>query len=214
MVAEKAFGYESRDIQSENSVAAFSLFLGGVTQGRSDLLRFTRPPIHIIQPHDIVLTEVAADVHLDQFEGDFSWIGEPMHASNRNLDGLVFVDCADLRVDRDLGRTHHYYPMLGAVEMLPDPRLGGVDLLGVACLPHRDMVTPRRMGPYCDMCAALHPFSPVGIASEDDLDAPDLGRMAFAIARGPPRADSICHRIECMHQPLGKTCAKPVARAS
>ena len=50
--------------------------------------------IDVVQPHDVVLAEVAADLHLDQFERNLAGIGKPMNAPDGDIDRLVFVHVA------------------------------------------------------------------------------------------------------------------------
>src|SRR5437667_9352270 len=75
-------------------------------------------PIDVVEAHDVVLAEIAADLHLDQFERDLARIGEPMNAADRDIDGFVFVHAAHVIAERDLGRSLDYDPMLGAMEVL------------------------------------------------------------------------------------------------
>jgi hypothetical protein len=48
---------------------------------RFDMKRLL-PSIDIIETHDVVLAEIAADLNLDQFQRDFSRIGEPVNAAD------------------------------------------------------------------------------------------------------------------------------------
>jgi len=75
-------------------------------------------PVGVVEPLDVVLAEIAADLHLDQLKRNLSRIGEAMHAADRDVDRLVLMDGADILADRDLGRAPDDDPMLGAVEML------------------------------------------------------------------------------------------------
>src|ERR1044072_3556740 len=62
--------------------------------------------VSVVEALDVVLAEIAADLHLDQLERDFSRIGEAMDAADRDIDRLVLVHGADDD------------PVLGAMEML------------------------------------------------------------------------------------------------
>jgi hypothetical protein len=46
-------------------------------------------PLHtsvdVVQPHDVILPEIAADLHLNQFEANFAGIGKPVNASDRDI---------------------------------------------------------------------------------------------------------------------------------
>ena len=54
------------------------------------------------------------------------------------------------------------------------PRLGRMDRLGLAGLPGRETAKPQRMGAALTYARRYGLFALVGIAGEDDLDAPDL----------------------------------------
>ena len=41
--------------------------------------------IDVVQPHDIVLAEIAADLDLNQFERNLAGIGKPMNASDADI---------------------------------------------------------------------------------------------------------------------------------
>src|SRR5215831_5093010 len=74
--------------------------------------------VDVVEAHDVVLAEIATDLHLDQFERDLAGIGEPMNAADRDIDGFVFVHAAHVIAERDLGRSLDHDPMLGAMEVL------------------------------------------------------------------------------------------------
>ena len=42
--------------------------------------------VDVVEAHDVVLAEIAADLHLDQLERDLAGIGEPMNAADRDID--------------------------------------------------------------------------------------------------------------------------------
>ena len=78
----------------------------------------------VVEAYDVVLAEIAADLHLDQFERDLAGIGEPMDAADRDVDRFVLVDRADVAVDRHFGGALDHDPMLGAMEVLLQRQLG------------------------------------------------------------------------------------------
>jgi hypothetical protein len=68
--------------------------------------------------HDVIFTEIAADLHLDQLERNLARIGEPVNAADRDIDRLVFIHAAHVAAERDLGRSLDDDPMLRAMEVL------------------------------------------------------------------------------------------------
>ena len=76
------------------------------------------PSVDVVEAHDVVLAEIAADLHLDQFERDLAGIGEPMDAADRDIDRFVLVHAADVVAERDLGGALDHHPVLGAMEVL------------------------------------------------------------------------------------------------
>src|SRR5262249_49367960 len=76
------------------------------------------PSVDVVEAHDIVLAEIAADLHLDQFERDLAGIGEPMNAADRDIDRLVLVHAAHVVAESDLGRSCDHHPMFRPVEVL------------------------------------------------------------------------------------------------
>src|SRR5258708_12414131 len=75
------------------------------------------------EENDVVMAEVAPDLHLDQFEGDLAGVGEAMNAADRDVDRFVFVHAAHVLAERDLGRSLHHNPVPRAVEMLLQRKL-------------------------------------------------------------------------------------------
>jgi hypothetical protein len=61
------------------------------------------PVIDVIEPHDVILAQIAAHLHLDQLQRDFPRIGEAMDCTDRHVDRFIFVDQSHLLADRDLG---------------------------------------------------------------------------------------------------------------
>src|SRR5262249_976938 len=105
-----------RPIVRHDALSAQLLWMGRAKPGWKVLLLST--PVNIVEAHDVVLAEIAADLHLDQFERDLARIGEPMNAADRDIDGFVFVHAAHVMAERDLGCSLDHDPMLGAVEVL------------------------------------------------------------------------------------------------
>jgi hypothetical protein len=62
-----------------------------------------RTVIDVLEPHDVVLAEIAADLHLDQLQQDLAGIGEAVHRADRHIGGFVLVIEAHVLADRDLG---------------------------------------------------------------------------------------------------------------
>src|SRR3954447_6822623 len=85
--------------------------------GCSEIIKWLLPPIDIVETHDVVLAEIAANLNLDQFQRDFSRIGEPMNAADRDVHGFVLMHAADLVVHRDLRGSLHDDPVLRPMEV-------------------------------------------------------------------------------------------------
>src|SRR5215468_1814794 len=102
--------------------------------------------VEIVQANDVIIAQIAPDLHLDQFERDLAGVGEAMNAPDRDVDRFIFVHAAHVVAERDLGRSPHHNPMFGTMEMLLQrelaPRLhdnafdaiarGAIDILVVA----------------------------------------------------------------------------------
>jgi hypothetical protein len=43
------------------------------------------PVVNIIKAYDVVLAEIASNLNLDQFERNFSGVGKPMNAADRDV---------------------------------------------------------------------------------------------------------------------------------
>src|SRR4029078_10423282 len=71
-----------------------------------------------LDPHDVILAEIAAGLHLDQFQRNPAAVGEPMNSADRDVDRLVLMYGFDVRSDRDLGGAAHHDPVLGTMVML------------------------------------------------------------------------------------------------
>src|ERR1700677_1498708 len=71
--------------------------------------------IDVVDTADVVLTEIAAGLNLDQLDVDLAWIGEPVGRAHRQVDRRGHVDERIFVVEGDLGGAAHDDPMLGAV---------------------------------------------------------------------------------------------------
>src|SRR5262245_32084658 len=76
------------------------------------------PMINVVEPNNVVLAQIAADLHFDQLQRDFSRIGEAMDRTDRHIDGFIFVHQPHIVADRDLGDATHYDPVFRAMEVL------------------------------------------------------------------------------------------------
>lgn len=74
--------------------------------------------IDVIDANDIVLGEVAAGLHLDQFEIDLARIGQPVFGADRQINRLVLVHKMACAVERHFRGPADNDPVLGAMIML------------------------------------------------------------------------------------------------
>ena len=49
-------------------------------------------PVDVVEAHDVVLAQIAADLHLDQFKPNLAGVGEPMDAPDRDVNGFVSAE--------------------------------------------------------------------------------------------------------------------------
>src|SRR5580692_7225452 len=108
--------------------------------------------IDILEADDVVLAEVAAGLHLDEFERDLARIGEPVNGADRDIGGLVLVQDLLVVADGDFRGAPHHHPMLRAVEMLlqgQGPARSNDEALDLKALAGVDrlVVTPRPIDP-------------------------------------------------------------------
>src|SRR5262245_4466581 len=84
-----------------------------------------------------------------------------MDAADRNIHGLVFVYAAYVVAERDLGRSLHHHPMLGAMEVLLQRELASWlhdNALDPIARGHIDVlvITPRTINAaMLDRCAMV-----------------------------------------------------------
>src|SRR5277367_6176031 len=73
------------------SSAAISPAVTSITSGAVAIGSPLLPSIRILQPHDIILAQVAAGLHLDQGQRDAAGVVQAMHAAQRQVDALVLA---------------------------------------------------------------------------------------------------------------------------
>ena len=49
-------------------------------------------PVDVVEAHDVVLAQIAADLYLDQFKPNLAGVGEPMDAPDRDVNGFVSAE--------------------------------------------------------------------------------------------------------------------------
>src|SRR5687768_6375229 len=73
--------------------------------------------IPILEPNDVVFTEVGARLHLDDVQRDLSGVLDAVASADRNVGRFVFAQREDLVPTRDLRGARDYHPVLGAMMM-------------------------------------------------------------------------------------------------
>ena len=53
--------------------------------------KFDGSSISVLEPDDVVLTQIGAALHFDQFHGDPAGVGEAVFATHRDVGVLVLV---------------------------------------------------------------------------------------------------------------------------
>ena len=69
---------------------------------------FSAAVVNILDADDVVFAEIAAGLHLDQFEIDLAGVGQTMFAADRQVNRFVFVNVtwtSPLRVTSAVPRT-------------------------------------------------------------------------------------------------------------
>jgi hypothetical protein len=74
-------------------------------------------PVNVVEPDDIIFTEIAAGLHLDQFERNLSQICQPMDSADWNVGRLVLVHSLLFLADRYRSGAAYNHPMLGAMQV-------------------------------------------------------------------------------------------------
>ena len=77
----------------------------------------SNPRVYVLIPNDVVLSEVAARLHLDQDEIHFARVLHPVGSTQRYVDGLIFANETDVAVNRHASCSLDHNPMLGSVVM-------------------------------------------------------------------------------------------------
>src|SRR5215472_5663018 len=98
--------------RSSNRRATWNPINPAARSGGSALCRsFGRTAtIDVVETNDVVLAEIAAGLHLDQLERDFSQIGQTMDRTDGDVGRLVLVhDLFDL-ADRHFRSAAHHDP--------------------------------------------------------------------------------------------------------
>ena len=78
-------------------------------------MHYRRTPIRIFKPNNIVLTQIAARLHLDDLQRHLARVGQAVDMAQRNKRGFVFTEQEDLIPVRYLGGALDHNPMLGTV---------------------------------------------------------------------------------------------------
>src|SRR5262245_5045135 len=73
--------------------------------------------IDVVNANDIVLTKIAADLDFNQFQWNFSRVGEAMYRAYGDISGLVLVHQFYVIANRHFGCSMHDDPVLGPVMM-------------------------------------------------------------------------------------------------
>ena len=111
---------------------------------------FSASLIIIFNPDDVVFTEIASGLDLNQLQEDLAGIFQPVDGTDRDIDRFVLVDDLDEFVDGHARRAAHHDPVLGAVMMLlqrePASRLhdDALDLVTISGVD-RLIASPRAM---------------------------------------------------------------------
>src|SRR5215813_6547869 len=71
--------------------------------------------VDIVAAHDIVLAQVAADLHFDDLERRLAWVFKAVPLGGDDVDRLVFTHELLFPTDRHFGRAVHHHPMFGAM---------------------------------------------------------------------------------------------------
>ena len=80
-------------------------------------LMLAATPVHVLEAHDVVLAQISARLHFDDFQRQRARVFQAMLHADGNLSRLILGEQKSLSAARHLGRAAHHYPMLGAVVM-------------------------------------------------------------------------------------------------
>lgn len=84
----------------------------------------SRPSVLVLETHNIVLAQVGAGLHFNQFKLDDTRILQGMNLADGDVGGLVFRDQIGLVAIGHLSSAADHYPVLGAVVMHLHRELG------------------------------------------------------------------------------------------
>src|SRR5688572_568984 len=84
----------------------------------SGSVRAARAAVGVLDAHDVVLTEVAARLHLDDLQDLGAGVLDPVHCADRYVGRFVLAEVEDLVVARDAGAALDDDPVLGAMRVL------------------------------------------------------------------------------------------------
>jgi hypothetical protein len=73
------------------------------------------PPISVLQPNNIVLAQIGADLDFNKGKRDLAWVVEPVGTAEGQIDTFVLSDQVLFGVKRDQCGAGNNHPMLGAV---------------------------------------------------------------------------------------------------
>src|SRR5271165_2690663 len=102
-----------------NELSRSFAFCGGLSSRNSNRQSdaASNAAVYILQTHYIILSEICTRLHLDQRQRNTSWIFQPMHTTQREVNVLILAHDQNLSVAGDSGGTVHDDPMLCSVEM-------------------------------------------------------------------------------------------------
>jgi hypothetical protein len=126
--------------------------------------------VGVFESNDVILAEVAARLHLDDFERDLSGVLQAVFDAERDVGRLVLAEQDDLLAARHPGRAAHHDPVLGAMMVhLQRERGAGADddALDLEALAAVDAVVPAP--------GAMHLAMQFGFAAAGGLEAADDG---------------------------------------
>lgn len=75
------------------------------------------PSVFVIEPYDVVLSQIVADLALDEMRGNFSGVFQPVRGSRRYEGGFSFLEDPDFFADGYLRRSRYDHPMFAPVVM-------------------------------------------------------------------------------------------------
>src|SRR5690606_39840290 len=73
--------------------------------------------VHILESHDVVFTQVAARLYLDQLQWNLAGVLQSVLAAQGDICALVLTQHENPVITGNAGSAAHYDPVLGAVVM-------------------------------------------------------------------------------------------------